>query len=144
MYKRQGCVWVVVIVTFPLPDAFTVRIRGMAGTSPTVKLSVSLSEALRHITLVAFLIIILDAFTCRVEVKLEFRGVPLLSVREAVKGLRTEMLEIGELAVYLFGIMSGLRHSRELDPNTRQVNVTWSPGHVNLLSLLEVSSTFCP
>ena len=37
--------------------------------------------------------------------------------------------------------MSGLRHSRELDPNTRQVNVTWSPGHVNCLSLFEVSST---
>ena len=38
--------------------------------------------------------------------------------------------------------MSGLRHSRDKDPNTRQVNVTWSPEHVNWLSLFEVSSTF--
>ena len=39
-------------------------------------------------------------------------------------------------------VKSGLCHSRELDPNTRQVNVTWSSGHVNCLSLFEVSSTF--
>ena len=38
--------------------------------------------------------------------------------------------------------MSGLRHSRADDLNTRQVNVTWSPGHVNRLVLLEVSTIF--
>ena len=38
--------------------------------------------------------------------------------------------------------MSGLRHSRADDLNTRQVNVTWSPGHVNRPALLEVSSIF--
>ena len=36
---------------------------------------------------------------------------------------------------------SGLRHSSEADPNTSQVNVTRSPGHVNRPSLLEVSFT---
>lgn len=36
---------------------------------------------------------------------------------------------------------SGLRHSSEADPNTSQVNVTRSPGHVNCPSLLEVSFT---
>ena len=55
----------------------------------TVKLSVSLSEAaLRHITVDSVLVIVLDAVTCRVEVKLEFRGVPLTLRREVVNGPR--------------------------------------------------------
>ena len=55
----------------------------------TVKLSVSLSEvALRHVTVVSVLVIVLDAFTCRVEVKLAFRGVPLTLRREVVNGPR--------------------------------------------------------
>ena len=55
----------------------------------TVKLSVLLSIVLlRHITVVASLMIILDAVTCRVEVKLAFRGVPLTLIREAVNGPR--------------------------------------------------------
>ena len=37
--------------------------------------------------------------------------------------------------------MRGLRHSSEADPNTSQVKVTWSPGHVNRPCLLEISST---
>ena len=54
----------------------------------TVKLSVLLAVVLRHITVVAALMNILDAFTCRVEVKLAFRGVfiPLTLVRVAVNG----------------------------------------------------------
>ena len=52
-----------------------------------MKLSVSFSEVLlRHVTVATFLMIVLDAVTCIVEVKLEFRGVPLTLVREAVKG----------------------------------------------------------
>ena len=50
-----------------------------------------------------------------------------------------------DVAVYLIGesacAMTGLRHSREVDPYTLQVNITWSPGHVNLAFLLEVSFT---
>ena len=107
-----------------------------------MKLSVLLAVVLRHITVVASLMIILDAVTCRVEVKLEFRGLPLLSIREAVKGIRSKSSKL-ELVVYaVCSVMSGLRHSREIDPNTRQVNITWSPGHVNCLSLFEVSTTF--
>ena len=107
-----------------------------------VKLSVLLAAVLRHITVVSLLMIILDAVTCKVEVKLEFRGLPLLSISEAVKGLRSKSSEL-ELVVYVIcSVMSGLRHSRIIDPNTRQVNVTRSPGHVNCLSLFEVSSTF--
>ena len=55
----------------------------------TVKLSVSLSEAaLRHITVVSVLVIVLEAVTRRVEVKLAFRGVftPLTLRREMVNG----------------------------------------------------------
>ena len=107
-----------------------------------VKLSVSLSRVLlRHIT-VAFFMNILDAFTCRVEVKLKFRDEPLTLMREAVKGPRLKVAGGVSLAVYTScSVMSGLRHSRELDPNTSQVNTTWSPGHVNCLVLLDVSST---
>ena len=84
-----------------------------------MKLSVLLAVVLRHITVVAFLISLLDAVTCRVEVKLELRGVPLFSTREAVKGLRSKVSGGIELAEYVVcSVMSGLRHSREVDPNT--------------------------
>ena len=86
-----------------------------------VKLSVLLAVVLRHITVVAALMNILDAFTCRVEVKLAFRGVfiPLTLVRVAVNGPRFKITEGVELTVYLIpSLMSGLCHSRELDPNT--------------------------
>ena len=55
-----------------------------------MKLSVLLAVVLRHITVVASLMIILDAVTCRVEVKLAFKKVPLVLtlMREAVNGLR--------------------------------------------------------
>ena len=57
----------------------------------TVKLSASLSRVpLRHITVV--LVIVLDAVTRRVEVKLEFRGVPLTLMREMVSGPRGKIL----------------------------------------------------
>ena len=110
----------------------------------TVKLSVSLAAVLRHITAVSSLMIVLDAVTCRVEVMLALVKVPLVLtlMREAVNGprskLRGMLLDAKKEAVR---VISGLRHSRENDPNTRQVKVTWSPGHVNLPCLLEVSST---
>ena len=65
-----------------------------------MKLSVLLAVVLRHITVVSFLINILDAVTCRVEVKLEFRLVPLLSMREAVNGPRFKVTGGVVLAVY--------------------------------------------
>ena len=59
----------------------------------TVKLSVSLSKVpLRHIIVVASLMIILDAVTWRVEVKLAFRGVPLTLMRETVNGPRFKII----------------------------------------------------
>ena len=109
-----------------------------------MKLSVSLAVVLRHITVVSSLMVILDAVTCRVDVMLALVKVPLVLtlMREAVNGprskLRGKLLDAKKEAVR---VMSGLRHSRENDPNTRQVNVTWSPGHVNCLSLFDVSST---
>ena len=64
-------------------------------------------------------------------------------MREMVNGPRIKVLGGVELAVYaVITVTSGLRHSRANDPNTRQVNVTRSPGHVSWLSLFEVSSTF--
>ena len=104
-----------------------------------VKLSALLAVVLRHITVVSFLIIILDAVTCSVEVKL----LPLTLMREAVNGFRSKVPGGVAPTTYAVGrVMSGLRHSREVDTNTRQVNITWSPGHVNCLSLFEISSTF--
>ena len=59
----------------------------------TVKLSVSLSRVpLRHITVVSVLVIVLDAVTRRVEVKFEFRVVPLTLMREIVSGPRFKIL----------------------------------------------------
>ena len=65
-----------------------------------MKLSVLLAVVLRHMTVVASLMIILDAVTCRVEVKLAFRGVPLTLMRETVNGPRVKVLGGVELAVY--------------------------------------------
>ena len=69
-----------------------------------MKLSVSLSEVLpRHITVISSFINILDAVTCRVEVKLASRVVPLTLMREAVNGFRLKVSGGVELAVYLIG-----------------------------------------
>lgn len=69
-----------------------------------LKLSVSFSEVLlRHVTVVASPIIILDALTCRVEVKLEFREVPLTLMRVAINGPRGKGSGGIELVVYLNG-----------------------------------------
>ena len=82
---------------------------------------------------------ILDAVTCSVEVKF----IPLTLMRVAVNGPRSKILGGVLPTKYAVGrVMSGLRHSRDKDPNTRQVNVTRSPEHVNWLSLFDVSSTF--
>ena len=68
----------------------------------TVKLSVSLSRVpLRHITVV--LVIVLDAVTRRVEVKFEFRVVPLTLMREIVSGPRFKIL--GGLSVAKYEVV---------------------------------------
>ena len=87
----------------------------------TVKLSVSLAVVLRHITVVASLMIILDAVTCRVEVMLAFTKVPLVVtlMREAVNGPRSKLREmLLDAKKEAVRVMSGLRHSKENDPNT--------------------------
>lgn len=58
----------------------------------TVKLSVAFSNVpLRHVTVVSFLLIILDTVTWSVEVKLACRLVPLTLMRVAVNGSRGKM-----------------------------------------------------
>ena len=87
----------------------------------TVKLSVLLAVVLRHITVVSSLMIVRDAVTCRVEVMLALVKVPLVVtlMREAVNGprskLRGMLLDAKKEAVR---VISGLRHSKENDPNT--------------------------
>ena len=67
----------------------------------TVKLSVSLSAVpLRQVTVVSVLVIILDAVTCSVEVKLAFRVVPLTLLREIVSGPRFKILGGVSVAKY--------------------------------------------
>ena len=98
----------------------------------TVKLSVLLAVVLRHITVVASLCIVLDTFTCSVEVKLAFRGVPLTLMRETVSGSQFKIIGgVVSVTYEVVWVMSGQHHCRELDPSTRQVNITRSPGHVN-------------
>ena len=81
-----------------------------------MKFSILLSIVLlRHITVVSFLMNILDAVTCSVEVKLAFRGVPLALTREAVNGPRIKVAGGISLVLYVTGCeMSRLRHSREI------------------------------
>ena len=63
-------------------------------------------------------------------------------MREILSGPRFKILGGVSVAKYeVVWVKTGLRHSRELDRNTRQVNVTASPGHVNCLVLVDVSST---
>ena len=58
-----------------------------------MKLSVLLSRVpLRHITVVSVLMIVLDAVTRSVEVKLELRMVPLTLMREILSGPRFKIL----------------------------------------------------
>ena len=57
-----------------------------------MKLSVLLAVVLRHITSVKALCIVLDEVTCRVEVKLAFRGVPLTLMREILSGSRFKII----------------------------------------------------
>ena len=67
----------------------------------TVKLSLSLSRVpLRHITVVSVMVIVLDAVTRRLEVKLAFRGVPLTLMREMVSGPRFKILGGTSVAKY--------------------------------------------
>ena len=73
--------------------------KGLMHLLASVKLSVSLSRVpLRHITVV--LVIILDAVTRRVEVKLEFRGLPPTLMREMVSGPRVKILGGTSVAKY--------------------------------------------
>ena len=97
---------------------------------------------LRHITVDKSLWIIRDAVTCRVEVKLEFRVMPLTLMREIRSGPRFKILGGISVAKYKVGwVISGLRHSRATEPYTRQVNVTCCPGQVKRSVPFEVSST---
>ena len=67
----------------------------------TVKLSVTFSSVpLRHITVVSFLLIILDTVTWSVEVKLACRMVPLTLMRVAVNGSRGKMFGGVSSAMY--------------------------------------------
>ena len=65
-----------------------------------MKLPVLLAVVLRHITVVSSLMIILDAVTCRVEVKLAFRGVPVTLIREIVSGSRFKICGGVSIAMY--------------------------------------------
>ena len=68
---------------------------------PTVKLSVAfLSVPLRHVTVVSFLLIILDTVTWSVEVKLACRLVPLTLMRVAVSGPRGKVFGGVSIAAY--------------------------------------------
>ena len=76
------------------PYTHTYTIQVIQYLPATVKLSVSLAVVLRHITVVASLMIILDAVTCRVEVKLALvKVLPLILIlmREALNGLRSTL-----------------------------------------------------
>ena len=58
---------------------------------------------LRHITVDESLKIIRDAVTCRVEVKLAFRGMPLTLMREILNGPRFKILGGVSIAKYEVG-----------------------------------------
>ena len=73
------------------------------------KLSVLLAVELKHVTVVSFLMNILDTVTWRVEVKL----VPLTLMRVAVNGFRSKVPGGVAPTTYTVGrVISGLRHSR--------------------------------
>ena len=68
----------------------------------TVKLSDSLfGVLLRQVTVVSSLIIILDAVTWSVEVKLEFKALPLTLMRVALNGAEMKIAGGVDLPVYL-------------------------------------------
>ena len=83
-----------------------------------MKLSVSLSRVpLRQVTVVSVLVIVLDAVTCRVEVKLAFRAVPLTLMREKVNGPRFKIPGGISRALYEVGrVMSEHDATRTLTP----------------------------
>ena len=67
----------------------------------TVKLPVTFTSVpLKHITVVSFLLIILDTVTWSVEVKLACRLVPLTLMRVAVSGPRFKMFGGVSIAAY--------------------------------------------
>ena len=72
----------------------------MSSLPATVKLSVLLAVVLRHITSVEALCIVLDTFTCRVEVKLAFRVMPLTLMREILSGSRFKIIGGVSIAAY--------------------------------------------
>jgi len=101
----------------------------------SVNVIVSLSCVLKHCTdtsSVVFTVIV------RVEVMLELLKMPsrLRDVRLASDKSRLT-IRPGESITALYTIdcwKSVLSHSREIDPNTSQVIVIWSPSHVKFLS----------
>ena len=67
----------------------------------TVKLSVAFSSVpLKHITVVSFLLIVLDTVTWSVEVKFACRLVPLTLMRVAVNGPRGKVFGGVSIAAY--------------------------------------------
>ena len=99
-----------------------------------------------HSTVVWFLAKVLDAFTCKVDVKFVLRPIPAMLVRVAMKGglevdTGTVKPDTNTIGVWR---MSGLFHLRNIDLNTWQVKVTISPSQANCLplsSIVEVSTT---
>ena len=113
MYSSVGAVPTVLlilrkVICFGIPWMHSLTLNNIQASyehvPATVKLSVSLSRVpLRHITVVSVLVIILDAVTCRSEVKLAFRGVPLTLMREMISRPRFKIL--GGLSVAKYEVV---------------------------------------
>ena len=82
----------------------TTKSERLTYSPATMKLSVTFFRVpLRHITVDESLMIILDAVTCRVEVKLAFRGIPLTLMREILSRPRFRILGGISVAKYDVG-----------------------------------------
>ena len=80
------------------------RARDFTYAPAVMKLSVTFFRVpLRHITVEESLMIILDAVTWRVEVKLAFRGIPLTLMREILSRPRFRILGGISVAKYEVG-----------------------------------------
>ena len=80
------------------------RARDFTYAPAMMKLSVTFFRLpLRHITVEESLMIILDAVTWRVEVKLTFRGIPLTLMREMLSRPRFRILRGISVAKYTIG-----------------------------------------
>jgi len=136
------------IVTLPPPEVLstrqTAKFSGVAGISATVKLDSSETHSwFRHITIVLFRANVLEAFTCRMDVKFVMIPLPTMLVRVIMNG-RLGIDCWGEVKSKVIGVVSGLSHWRDGDWTTWQVKVTSSPLQANRLPFsptVEVSTT---